>query len=67
MVLSAHVCERVSVRVRVFGVGVTPHAWNGGCRGGRRRRGGGPVCSGVQAVMVQSGAVKVGGEFGVWG
>lgn len=35
------------------GVGVTPHARNGGCRGGRRR-GEEPVCSGVQAVTVQS-------------
>lgn len=62
MVLSVRVC----VCVRAHGAGVTPHAWNDGCRGGRRR-GEEPVCSGVRAVMVQSGgecgALTLGGEF----
>lgn len=48
------------------GAGVTPHAWNDGCSGGRRR-GEEPVCSGVRAVMTQSGgergALTLGGEF----
>lgn len=49
-------CESAYACACVFGVGVTLHAWNGGCRGrDDARRGEEVVCSGVQADTVQSG------------
>ena len=56
----AYMCASAYACVRVFGAGVTPHAWNGGSRRREEEKGGTLGCSGVQTVTVQSGALRIG-------